>query len=260
MIPSRTSGFHTRMAMRKSWLQYEDADIMHKFVIGFDENEWTRKRLDKEARIFNDLVITDIVDSYKNLSLKTFVLLNWQQTYCPNVSYVLKSDDDTVVHLPRLKSFMENYLNAKVDQSGKSIFGRVWTKVHPRTSPTDKWYVPKFAWKKPIFPDYCNGPTYLLTSAAITAVLNATATSHLITVEDALFTGILAEKSGVRRINEWKMFGKEINAKSGCTKDSQPQPWIVSGYDFYSGSFVFKENVSNPISTATKKLFGLSCS
>ena len=85
-------------------------------------------------------------------------------------------------------------------------------------------------------------------------------TSYLITVEDALFTGILAEKAGVKRMDFSNMFCKKISTATGCNKENPPQPWIVSGYDFMYGSFIYRENMSNPISIAKKNLFGLSCS
>ena len=120
-------------------------------------------------------------------------------------------------------------------------------------------YTPKFAWKDTYFPNYCNGPTYLLSSAAVPAILNQTTTSYLITVEDALFTGILAEKAGVKRMNYDRIFAKQISLDTGCNDEVPSKPWIVSGYGFSDSSFIYKENASNPMSIATQSLFGLSC-
>ena len=68
-------------------------------------------------------------------------MLNWQQIYCPDVKYILKSDDDTVVHLERLRHYIHRYFEPLVSGNPKLIFGKVWQKVALRTSPNDKWLV-----------------------------------------------------------------------------------------------------------------------
>uniref|UniRef100_A0AC34R521 Hexosyltransferase n=1 Tax=Panagrolaimus sp. JU765 TaxID=591449 RepID=A0AC34R521_9BILA len=70
VIPSRPNAFIAREAIRKSWLNYKPPSFIHKFLIGQDSDLNVRKKVDEEAGLFNDLIITDLVDSYQNLSLK----------------------------------------------------------------------------------------------------------------------------------------------------------------------------------------------
>ncbi len=55
----------------------------------------------------------DILDSYRNLTLKHMLAYEWTIEHCPEVDFVLKVDDDTFVdtiHLP-------NYL--KINDLGR---------------------------------------------------------------------------------------------------------------------------------------------
>lgn len=66
--------------------------------------------------------------------------MNWQQKYCPNVEFLLKADDDTVVHLQRLNFFIEKYLRTKLNETTRSVaFCKHWSGVPVRRDVKDKW-------------------------------------------------------------------------------------------------------------------------
>ena len=67
------------------------------FVVGY--NEEFHLDLEYESDLFGDIIITDHVDSYNNLTLKTLAAFDWMQTFCPQAEYLLKTDDDMFIQV-----------------------------------------------------------------------------------------------------------------------------------------------------------------
>ncbi|KAI9558339.1 hypothetical protein GHT06_015092 [Daphnia sinensis] len=70
--------------------------------------------------VHGDILQMDILDFYRNLPFKMAGLLNWMNTNCPKIGFLLKVDDDIYVNIHNLAKIVESY-----HQSGHfSIFGR----------------------------------------------------------------------------------------------------------------------------------------
>lgn len=61
-------------------------------------------------------------------------------------------------------------------------------------------YVPYSVYPFSRYPDYVNGPSYLQSSEAVSALLGNTKDANQFPMEDVLFNGIIAEKAGVEII------------------------------------------------------------
>uniref|UniRef100_UPI0009B4683D beta-1,3-galactosyltransferase 2-like n=1 Tax=Monopterus albus TaxID=43700 RepID=UPI0009B4683D len=67
------------------------------FLLGLHTGEGVeqlQEQLLQESKDHQDLVQSNFVDCYKNLTIKTMVMLEWVDSYCPNASYVMKIDSD----------------------------------------------------------------------------------------------------------------------------------------------------------------------
>lgn len=62
-------------------------------------------------------------------------------------------------------------------------------------------YVSKEQYPNDSYPNYVNSFCYLLSAPAVTAIMEKTSEQQMIQIEDALFTGILAEQAGAARID-----------------------------------------------------------
>ena len=67
------------------------------FLVGYSEE--FHLDLEYESDLFGDIIITDHVDSYNNLTLKTLAAFDWMQTYCKQAEYLLKTDDDMFIQV-----------------------------------------------------------------------------------------------------------------------------------------------------------------
>ncbi len=91
-----------RNAIRRSWgktaLKLKNAAIV--FVVGLPNGpQGLVEELLDESDQFQDLVVTEHLDTYNNLTLKTLAAFDWMLTYCPDAEFILKTDDDMFIQV-----------------------------------------------------------------------------------------------------------------------------------------------------------------
>uniref|UniRef100_A0A914QT57 Hexosyltransferase n=1 Tax=Panagrolaimus davidi TaxID=227884 RepID=A0A914QT57_9BILA len=69
-IPSRPTDFKRRMELRGSWLKNITSKITYRFFIGYTADVVIKKSCLYEAEVYNDMIITDLFDSYATLMYK----------------------------------------------------------------------------------------------------------------------------------------------------------------------------------------------
>jgi beta-1,3-galactosyltransferase 1 len=65
--------------------------------------------------------------------------LQWQQAFCPQAEWIMKTDDDMVVHLPRLSYWIERKFTAELLNNPATYFGYLIAGVQPVRDPQNKW-------------------------------------------------------------------------------------------------------------------------
>ncbi|KAH7712208.1 lactosylceramide 1,3-N-acetyl-beta-D-glucosaminyltransferase A-like isoform X1, partial [Aphelenchoides avenae] len=203
----RPNGIEHRDAIRGTWAaEMPDAVILRFFVCGTDVYE--QQHLFEENRRHGDMVFCDLPDDYFQLHLKIHAIMQWQQTYCPLAQFWLKADDDVAVHLPRLLYWINEDFRKNLASNPKVIFG-VFGSGRVRRDKKDKWFVPYEVYAYRYFPPYSTGASYVVTSAAVRAILNGTSTTNGLHVEDALYTGVIASNVGVQKFSRRRLFHED---------------------------------------------------
>uniref|UniRef100_A0A914PVZ7 Hexosyltransferase n=1 Tax=Panagrolaimus davidi TaxID=227884 RepID=A0A914PVZ7_9BILA len=223
---SRPNAFNLRKSIRDSWKKDIPSSITHKFFIGSVSDESLRQSLIKESWLFGDIVFTSIQDAYLNLTLKMNALYQWQQNYCPKVSYLLRADEDTVLDVKRFEYFLyEKFNPLSYVLNDMAIFGHLFHKNPVLRNPNEKWYVPYEGYNETYYPEYVQGPCYLISSKAIKAILIEAKNHKHITVDDAFYMGIVREKAEISVIDANKHFGYEnpiLRNEWECDTDGRP--------------------------------------
>ena len=67
------------------------------FMLSRSLDPVTMLKVKEEARIYQDLIVSDNPEGYSNLPLKTLSLMNYYLDNCQNSRYLLKVDDDVFV-------------------------------------------------------------------------------------------------------------------------------------------------------------------
>lgn len=108
-VISTASEISRRNAIRKLWgssSKFNSTFSTLVFITGRTEDT----EVLQEARIFNDLVITDIKENYYNLTLKTYAALRYSGEYCPYVECIVKADSDNVVHIREFENLCRKHI------------------------------------------------------------------------------------------------------------------------------------------------------
>ena len=85
------------------------------FIVGLQEDKMAD--LEEESDQNGDLVITEHMDSYNNLTLKTMAAFDWMLTFCPQTEYLLKTDDDMFIQVRfciPIHTYFENPLSLSI--------------------------------------------------------------------------------------------------------------------------------------------------
>lgn len=139
-----------RSAIRRTW----GKAIKPLFVMGLSDNE-TMNFVMNEAKMFNDIIVEDFVDSYMNLTIKTAFAMKHFLRHFSDSKYFLKIDDDVLLNSENLYKYLQ-------DIPKNSIIGRMGDSVRPHRDRESKWYIPHWLYGNDSFPQYIDGPVYLI--------------------------------------------------------------------------------------------------
>ncbi|CAJ0602705.1 unnamed protein product [Cylicocyclus nassatus] len=190
-----------RQAVRETWAsERESKFIKTHYVMVFFIISSTSKNdlhnLQKEQEEYDDLIVTDLHEGFRNLHLKVYASMVFLQQYCPSAHFLMKVDDDVALNLDRVVDSWK-----RDSESIRSIFCRVWIKMPPIRNINSKYYVPENAWPNEYFPPYCSGPMYIMGKEAIQLILDYAPLFTPVTVDDVFYTGIIAEKAKIQRVH-----------------------------------------------------------
>lgn len=197
LVASAPNNTEERNAVRQTWGYYARlADVALAFMLGSSPGD--KVSLAAEDGLFGDMIMGNSVDSYPNLTLKTLSMLEWADAYCPHAPWVLKTDDDVFVNVPRLLLFTSAPERARATRS-------MWGSLHfhppkPNRSKGARYYISSVQFPGAELPIFASGAAYLLTADAVRPLLAAAPDEPYIPLEDVFVTGILAGKAGVRRV------------------------------------------------------------
>lgn len=207
IIMSAPTHLEARMAIRQTWGHFgQRSDISILFMLGATLDSRVETILKKEQKTYNDVIRGKFLDSYSNLTLKTISTLEWVDSYCSKVKYILKTDDDMFINVPRLQGFAIMHAKDK-----NVIFGRLAKKWKPIRSKKSKYYVSQTQFKHTVFPDFTTGPAYLLSSDIVRKLYDAALDQTYLKLEDVFITGIVADKLGIKRTHDNEFLNKKIS-------------------------------------------------
>ncbi|XP_011307054.1 beta-1,3-galactosyltransferase 5 [Fopius arisanus] len=206
IVMSAPSHIEARTAIRQTWGHFgQRTDVSVLFILGTTRDVKLENLLQHEQKLYGDVIRGRFADSYSNLTLKTISTLEWVDTYCSEAKYLLKTDDDMFINIPRLLSFVKKH-----DRDKNVIFGRLARKWKPIRNKRSKYYVSPAQYKPPLFPDFTTGPAYLLSRDVINRLYEAALNQTYLKLEDVFTTGIVAHKLGIKRVHANEFLNKRI--------------------------------------------------
>ena len=196
LISSAVKHSLKRQSLRNSWLKVSNnntSNLRYVFVLGETNDSILQQELTKEANKFNDIVIVNFQDTYRNLTLKTIAGFHLAKNHCAHARFVMKTDDDVYNNIPSL-------LDLLTREDENFSFGKVLKSTHPIRNSKNKWYISQEAYPNKTYPDYYNGPGYVLSMKHVQGILSMYLHVDFIPFEDA-FVGFCLKNMGVKLRN-----------------------------------------------------------
>jgi Galactosyltransferase len=142
-----------RSAIRRTWGKV----IKPLFLIGYSDDNSTMNFIMNEANTFNDIIVEDFVDSYMNLTIKTAFALKHFVMHFEHSKFFFKIDDDVFLNVESLYKYLKDE-----DVPSEAIIGNLGASVYPHRDRESKWYIPHWLYGGDTFPEYIDGPAYLI--------------------------------------------------------------------------------------------------
>ncbi|TKY54290.1 beta-1,3-galactosyltransferase 16 [Spatholobus suberectus] len=155
---STGNNFERRMALRRSWMQYEavrSGEVAVRFFIGLHKNNRVNFELWTEAQAYGDIQIMPFVDYYSLISLKTIAICI-MGTKIIHSKYIMKTDDDAFVRIDEVLSSL------KGKPSEGLLYGLISSKSSPQRDEGSKWYISEEEWPHDTYPPWAHGPGYVI--------------------------------------------------------------------------------------------------
>lgn len=219
LIESLPSEAPRRRLVRSTWGQAAITRMWHAhriheelqlfFILGRPQNETELQAVQDEAGRHDDIVMVDMEDVYRNLTSKTLAGLLWTSLNCPGARYVVKADQDTFVHVPRLMTLLRG--NEAVFK--ESLLGEV---MHsPLVKRLGKYGLSFKEYLLPWYASYANGPLYVLDNAVVDNLVRTARHLPYLPFED-VFVGSVCRVLGIRRVRVQPFLVSEKNNDTFC--------------------------------------------
>lgn len=216
VVHSAPHHFKARQFIRESWGRqrqiYDEFKSVIVFMIGQPNGTIVQKNIDEEHLRYRDLVQENYQDSYRNLTYKVVMWLKWTTTYCSNVSFVLKVDDDIVVNMVNVYKFLR-YRQKLNDKS--TIYCMIWSNLTVHRGKESRWHLSKEDYENDVYPDYCSGSGYILTPDLIEPMYEQSFKTKFFWIDDIYITGILAKK--LKNVRHHDLSGRYLLSKKYLT-------------------------------------------
>lgn len=206
LITSAQTHTEARLAIRQTWGHFGTRrDVSTAFVLGRTTNATISEALTQENMIYGDLIRGHFIDSYNNLTLKTLSSLEWVDQNCPKAKYILKTDDDMFINVPKLLQFLDAHAKDK-----RVIYGRLAKKWKPIRNKKSKYYISTGQFGAAVFPPFTTGPAYVMTSDIVHDLYVTSLEQLYLKLEDVFTTGIVAQHLGVKRVHDNMFLNRRI--------------------------------------------------
>ncbi|XP_041847437.1 beta-1,3-galactosyltransferase 2 [Melanotaenia boesemani] len=192
LIATEARQVEVRNAIRQTWGNESVAPalgLIRLFLLGKTDGELgapQQKMLQAESKRYHDIIQQDFLDSYKNLTIKTLMGMNWVAMHCPLARYVMKTDSDMFVNTHYL---IYKLLRPELKPRKKYFTGYNMRGFAPNRNKNSKWYMPPALYPGDKYPTFCSGTGYVFSGDIAVKIYRISRSIPLLQLED-VYVGI----------------------------------------------------------------------
>uniref|UniRef100_A0A672FNW3 Hexosyltransferase n=1 Tax=Salarias fasciatus TaxID=181472 RepID=A0A672FNW3_SALFA len=194
MVPVSPDDVAARDAIRQTWGNnslVQGEVVVTLFMLGLSHRA-DAETLKQENLQHMDLIQSDFLDTYLNLTIKTMVIMDWLATRCSEAAYAMKVDSDMFLNIDNLVIMLqkpgiprENYLTGML----------MWNRPVIRTK-SSKWYVSEEMFPESTYPTYTLGMGYVFSNDLPKKYVEISKSLKPFNIEDA-YIGMCMKKLGL---------------------------------------------------------------
>lgn len=184
IVPVAPENMDHRINIRRTWgnqTLVQDKVVRMFFLLGrpsVGNVVQIQQQVIEENKEYGDLLESDFMDSYKNLTIKTMVMMEWLFSYCTTATYAMKIDSDMFLNVHNLISMLltakrENYLTGLVAHGAAVLRNK-----------HSKWYLPLSIFPEEQYPPYALGLGYIFSLDLPKKIVEASRHVPTIYIED----------------------------------------------------------------------------
>lgn len=196
LIATEARQVEARNAIRQTWGNESVAPALgfiRLFLLGKKEGELgllQQKMLQAESQRHRDIIQQNFLDSYKNLTIKTLMGMNWVAMHCPQASYVMKTDSDMFVNTEYL---IYKLLRPDLKPRKNYFTGNNMRGFAPNRNKNSKWYMPPELYPSDKYPTFCSGTGYVFSGDIARKIYQVSLKIRHLHLED-VYVGICLAK------------------------------------------------------------------
>lgn len=198
VVPVAPSGRAARDTIRKTWGSQKlvlGQPVETLFMLGLSgaaDAGPQQEELWRESRRYRDLIQSDFLDSYHNLTIKTMMILEWVASNCLHTSYVMKVDSDVFLQVENLMRLLLDPSTAKQNY----MTGLVLWHNKVLRNPFSKHYMPRHVVPEPEYPPYTIGMCYVMSMDLPAKILEVSPQIKPVFIED-VYLGKCLKRLGI---------------------------------------------------------------
>lgn len=198
VVPVAPTDVEARDAIRKTWGNEKlvlGQRVETVFILGLPggaDAEQQQEKVRQENLQHHDLIQSNFQDSYRNLTIKTMMMLQWLVAHCTSASYVMKIDSDMFLHVQNLVKLLLDLNTAKQNY----MTGLVWWHSPVLRNPLNKFYMPKGVIGEEEYPPYPLGMSYVMSMDLPGKILGVSSQIKPLYIED-VYLGFCLKLLGI---------------------------------------------------------------
>ncbi|CAG2226816.1 BRN [Mytilus edulis] len=208
IVKSKCSNHGQRSAIRNTWGKGGNPNIYVYFSLGYEAE--VQDEINKEIHAHNDIIQGSFDDVYRNNIYKTSLNIRWVSVYCSHLQYVLFIDDDYLLNVKGILSYVRMLTSLNISNKMYGYRGQCWKPI--RLCFHEKSYISLEEYRYDYWPDYLLGGTILTTMDVVIRISSAIPYIKRISIDDT-YVGIAAHLLGIELIDE-KRFSKQSRSAS----------------------------------------------